>query len=274
MGPIIGILTNSSVQSARVQLAQGQLNRPVVKLAPVFDDELSDQGTLGSMTSTCAVRQVYSGVSWSSQSLIRCVILSKYMTKEVLTGMVNKFSTYFLNPTVNATLWVLESAVGKTVASEMIKNLQRFTVTGLNEMVEGLLRLVGKSFTYWQFLQIIADIGVRTLIESDWFKRQFGITGDNSMLAYCGGKAAAFSTCLLVAACCSAGPWGIAGAAIVWVVQELITFGLRVLFGLISTCLTVDKSDYFDRWLGPSMSLKVFNWMFGTDFQTTRQNFQ
>ena len=163
------------------------------------------------MTSTCAVRQVYSGVSWSSQSLIRCVILSKYMTKEVLTGMVNKFSTYFLNPTVNATLWVLESAVGKTVASEMIKNLQRFTVTGLNEMVEGLLRLVGKSFTYWQFLQIIADIGVRTLIESDWFKRQFGITGDNSMLAYCGGKAAAFSTCLLVAACCSAGPWGIAG---------------------------------------------------------------
>ena len=41
MGPIIGILTNSSVQSARVQLAQGQLNRPVVKLAPVFDDGVS-----------------------------------------------------------------------------------------------------------------------------------------------------------------------------------------------------------------------------------------
>ena len=57
---------------------------------------------------------------------------------------------------------------------------------------------------------------------------------------------------------------------LIWFVQELLTFGLRMLSGFVSTHYTHDGGDLLDKWIGESKTLQLFNWIFNTDYHIPR----
>ena len=135
--------------------------------------------------------------------------------------------------------------------------------------MERLLQGMKGGITWWQLLQIPVELGTRWLVESSWFKTMmkeelgFDVTDDD---AYVVSKMASLSTAAVVGGVVTGG-WGIIGGVALWFAAELVSFTLRWLAGWVSTWFTKDGSDYFDKYLGPSQTMKLMKWIFGDEPQ-------
>ncbi|XP_063728764.1 uncharacterized protein LOC134856340 [Symsagittifera roscoffensis] len=150
---------------------------------------------------------------------------------------------------------------------EILKSL---IINAQHELVEAVINATRGAFTWWQLLQIPVELGVRLLMESEWFQETFGYHDPGGKWAYAASKLASVGVAGLVGLCVTGGGWGFFGAVLVWFVQELLTFGLRMLSGFVSTHYTHDGGDFFDKWIGESKTLQLFNWIFNTDYHIPR----
>eukprot|EP00092_Neocalanus_flemingeri_P007874 GFUD01008500.1.p1 GENE.GFUD01008500.1~~GFUD01008500.1.p1 ORF type:complete len:382 (-),score=86.66 GFUD01008500.1:163-1308(-) len=138
---------------------------------------------------------------------------------------------------------------------------KRLILSATGEMIERMINGMIGAFTWWQLLQIPVEIGTKLLLESKWFKDISGVEYDPDEV-YRITKYNSIITAATVGGVV-AGPAGIGGAIAMWFAAEIVTFGLRVLCGWISSFFTKDGSDYFDQWIGPSKTLSILKKIFG-----------
>ncbi|XP_063723824.1 uncharacterized protein LOC134851606 isoform X1 [Symsagittifera roscoffensis] len=213
-------------------------------------------------------------ISWSLQLSSRsCYYVFKQLFEKISReGVVRVFreSLELLGRGAAEAFRRIGTETGEVFVQVIKEEATRLIVNAEQEIVEALLNASRGAFTWWQLLQIPVELGVRLLMESEWFQDELDYRDPTGKWAYAVSKIASIGYAGLVGLC-MAGQWGLVGAVVIWFAQELITFGLRMISGWISTFYTSDGRDFFDRYIGPSKSLQLFNWIFNTDYQIPRR---